>query len=316
MLAAALLLFAPLLLSALDLADSAEEAEEFRDREDNPDPTPTSDYDQIDLGGGDDVYQGTGAQEDISGQSGDDAIAARGGADILRGGTGDDVLKGESGADQLIGGNGNDVLSGDQDDDALFGELGRDTLFGGAGNDTLSGGGWSDYLEGGDGADTLSGGYGDDVLTGGKLLSRDLSFAELRDLRDTDGENIRNLTVQLEDDGVSDTLVGGHGDDVLNLGAGDFGYGGSGSDFFGVLAEANRASGGATEILDFDPDEDVIAIAIPETQTTLPSAEVNQVGKNVEVVVESEVVAILRNVNAADLTGQNAVFVGTTIDRF
>ncbi len=105
------------------------------------------------------TYTGTAGPDTISGdQSGpeDDVINGLGGADTLSGLAANDTLRGGGGAD---------TLSGDDGDDTLEGGVGNDTLDGGAGDDVLSGGDGNDTLRGGGtGLDMLSGDAGDDVI--------------------------------------------------------------------------------------------------------------------------------------------------------
>jgi Ca2+-binding RTX toxin-like protein len=105
------------------------------------------------------TYNGTSGPDTISGdQSGpdDDVINGLGGADTLSGLAANDTLRGGGGAD---------TLSGDDGDDTLEGGLGNDTLDGGAGDDSLSGGDGNDTLRGGGtGLDVLNGDAGDDAI--------------------------------------------------------------------------------------------------------------------------------------------------------
>jgi len=58
-------------------------------------------------------------------------------ANTLTGGNGDDTINGLAGNDTLSGGYGNDRLNGGDDNDTLIGGLGQDILTGGAGYDTF-----------------------------------------------------------------------------------------------------------------------------------------------------------------------------------
>ncbi|MEW8586308.1 MAG: calcium-binding protein, partial [Candidatus Thiodiazotropha sp.] len=101
----------------------------------------------------------------------------------------------------LYGGSGDDArihnsgLFGGAGEDALYGEAGHDTLDGGTGRDLLVGGLGQDHLIGGDGIDNLFG-----------------------DNRYFDEATNRYVLV---DDGESDRLEGGVGDDLYYAGAGD-----------------------------------------------------------------------------------------------
>ncbi|WP_309751012.1 Ig-like domain-containing protein [Novosphingobium sp.] len=75
--------------------------------------------------------------------------------EIVNGGNGADQLSGNSGSDRLYGGNGDDRLDGGSGWDLLVGGNGLDRLFGGSGNDVLVGGRGNDILTGGSGADVF-----------------------------------------------------------------------------------------------------------------------------------------------------------------
>ncbi|MEW8227865.1 MAG: calcium-binding protein [Candidatus Thiodiazotropha endolucinida] len=147
---------------------------------------------------------------ELDGKNRDDLIYGGGGNDTLNGNAGDDYLEGNAGIDKLDGGEGNDELYGGSGDDArihdsgLYGREGDDALYGEAGDDTLDGGAGRDLLVGGFGQDHLIGGDGFDNLYG--------------DNRYFDEATNRYVLV---DDGVSDRLEGGLGDDLYYAGAGD-----------------------------------------------------------------------------------------------
>ena len=139
-------------------------------------------FEDLILGGGDDVGTGSAAANAISGGDGNDTLSGlddhdsllgEAGSDSLDGGTGNDSLFGGADADRLIGGAGADSLfggseadslDGGADNDSLVGSSGRDTLGGSTGHDSLFGGGADDSLEGGGGADQLHGGVGNDTI--------------------------------------------------------------------------------------------------------------------------------------------------------
>ncbi|MEW8050970.1 MAG: hypothetical protein AB2792_10840 [Candidatus Thiodiazotropha sp.] len=155
------------------------------------------------------IYFGGDGDEALSGMSKSDRLYGGGGNDSLTGNTGDDYLEGNAGIDKLDGGVGNDELYGGSGDDArihdsgLYGREGDDALYGEAGHDTLDGGTGRDLLVGGLGQDHLIGGDGIDNLYG--------------DNRYFDEANNRYVLV---DDGESDRLEGGLGDDLYYAGAG------------------------------------------------------------------------------------------------
>lgn len=73
-------------------------------------------------------------------------------------GAGDDLVNGNGGANRLSGGNGNDNLYGLAGKDTLYGGGGNDKLVGGKGDDTLDGGGGADrfVFKRGDGSDIIN----------------------------------------------------------------------------------------------------------------------------------------------------------------
>jgi Ca2+-binding RTX toxin-like protein len=155
------------------------------------------------------IYFGGDDGEALSGMSKSDRLYGGGGNGSLTGNMGNDYLEGNAGNDRLDGGVGNDELLGGAGDDGgndggLFGGAGEDALYGGAGNDTLDGGTERDLLVGGFGQDHLIGGDGFDNLYG--------------DHRYFDEATNQYVLV---DDGVSDRLEGGLGDDIYYAGAGD-----------------------------------------------------------------------------------------------
>jgi Ca2+-binding RTX toxin-like protein len=124
---------------------------------------------EVVLGGGNDVYNGTGGRASGMVQGGDGLDTLMGGDlfDYLHGNQGDDSLSGASGDDWVVGGQGNDIMLGDAGVDLMLGNLGNDTMDGGIGNDTVRGGQGNDSINGGEGNDFVSGDRGDDTLAGG-----------------------------------------------------------------------------------------------------------------------------------------------------
>ncbi len=136
----------------------------------------------INLGGGNDVYDGRGGQ--ITGVVfaglGDDRFAPGQGVETLQGSEGRDVLDFRAGGglrvalDGSLAGTGaaagdtytgiEDVLGSAQGDDTLRGDDQANRLAGNGGEDRLSGAGGADVLTGGAGRDTLTGGTGADVF--------------------------------------------------------------------------------------------------------------------------------------------------------
>jgi Ca2+-binding RTX toxin-like protein len=223
---------------------------------------------------GDDILNGTDAAERIIGDGGNDTIHGAGGNDTVDAGDGADVIAGDAGDDTLRGGGGVDLFkfqAGDGKDtisDHADGEtveirgyasaqsitqVGTSVvvvlssgdqitfqnetvaaveaalvfvdappvgqiIYGTSGNDTLDGTAGDDSIYGLAGADLLSGGEGNDYLAG---------F----------GDSYSGLS----DDFIGDTLLGGAGDDSIELRYGDSVDGGTGTDilyvsFFGMAS--------------------------------------------------------------------------------
>ncbi len=82
--------------------------------------------------------------ENLIGSSFDDQLVGNTGANVLEGGAGQDGLIGQNGDDTLRGGDGHDILRGRNDNDLLYGDAGDDMLQGGEGNDLMDGGAGND----------------------------------------------------------------------------------------------------------------------------------------------------------------------------
>ncbi|WP_179381648.1 calcium-binding protein [Jannaschia marina] len=245
------------------------------------------------VGGGDDVLEGTVGADDIAGGGGDDLVLANAGDDTvlggdgddeLRGGSGDDTVEGGAGSDVVEGGSGEDLLRGDDGSDWIRGGSGDDAASGGDGNDTIRGGDDEDRLFGSDGADVLAGNAGDDLLRGGNDADELFGGAGEDDMNGEDGDDA--LSGGLGDDLIrggdgddavqggrgADTLVGNSGDDTLSGGGGDDRLiagtgtdvltGGSGADTF-IWSNVNQSaqSGARDRITDFRANEDTIDLS-------------------------------------------------------
>lgn len=143
------------------------------------------------------------------GGNGNDVVNGSGGADTLSGNNGDDTMRGGSGNDVLHGNNGDDTIDGMGDNDTLYGDNGSDTLIGGGGNDRLIGGRGDDMLTGGAGADVFDfsdldghkgGGTGNDTVTDFQLGLDSLQFASGVGIR-------RESHGDYNHDGIGDTLL-------------------------------------------------------------------------------------------------------------
>lgn len=266
---------------------------------DLPDP---ADPDLYLVGGtGPDNLGGTGGNDMISGAAGDDFLTGRAGADNLLGGDGDDYLYGGSGDDSLQGDAGNDVLHGETGNDEMAGGDGNDALFGHEGDDALVGGAGHDQLQGGNGFDSLLGGAGDDALNGG--YGRDLLAGGVgSDILDggVGSDTIWGQWPEETDIDV-DFLNGGDGDDLLMLGAGDFGSGGAGEDVFALLDIG--ANDPPMQITDFDPTQDQLIVLYDASLHPAPQLtfETDLQGSATRLLLDGVTVANLTNVTSLDL---------------
>src|SRR3954454_19430942 len=174
----------------------------------------------------------------------------------LFGEDGNDRLTGASGRDTIDGGNGDDTLIGGSSRDTLRGGAGNDQLFGNSGNDNAQGGDGNDQIDAGNGNDSASGGNGDDTFressapngsdsirgdAGNDTVDYGARTAPVNgslddqsndgDRRTNERDNVHSTIdrviggsgsdVLVGRDGLSDTLIGGPGDDVINPLRGD-----------------------------------------------------------------------------------------------
>lgn len=94
----------------------------------------------VDLGDGDDVFDGDGdLRFEVDGDRDDDTID---------GGDARDLIEGKFGNDEIDGSDGSDRLFGGVDDDIVFGKAGRDLVDGGPGTDEGDGGAGKDKCSG------------------------------------------------------------------------------------------------------------------------------------------------------------------------
>lgn len=212
--------------------------------------------------GGQDTLLGGGGNDTVSGGAGEDTILGGGGRDQLAGGGGDDSIAGGAGGDTITGGGGKDTLLGDAGNDSIAGGAGEDIAHGGSGNDILAGMGGDDQLFGDAGNDTLFGNAGDDTLNGGG--GHDQLFGGAgQNAFQIDGGGSGNLAMASADDQqLASSLQDDHGrgndkgndDDQGNNGNhGDHGDHGGGGDL--------------AQIMDFDPNNDVIDLSETGTRT-------------------------------------------------
>jgi Ca2+-binding RTX toxin-like protein len=125
---------------------------------------------------------------------------------VKKGSIGNDNMTGSANLDRLFGDFGNDTIKALAGDDFVFGGGGKDVLSGGAGDDQVSGGLSSDRIFGDDGNDFLRGGGG--------------------------------FRASETDDGASDFIDGGAGNDYVFAGRLDTALGGSGVDTYSFYSNA------------------------------------------------------------------------------
>lgn len=170
---------------------------------------------------GDDVIDGTAADNVIYARGGDDLVAGLSGADTLYGGTGDDTLDGDNGRDRLYGEAGRDKLIGGDGNDRLFGGAGRDRLIGGDGNDRLRGGTRADDF-------VFRDGFGTDRILDFDAVDNgeDIVLRQVASIRSYSDLVAHHLFENADGDAVIDD---GHGNTITlvgvaldDLGKGDF----------------------------------------------------------------------------------------------
>lgn len=153
---------------------------------------------------GDDLVRNAGVIDDVDLGDGNDQYEGRGGSveGRVEGGGGDDVLRGGGDEDLLAGGADADILRGRDGDDTLRGDGGGDVLNGGRGDDVMRGGGAADIFRfaAGDGFDVILDLAAADVIDLEALGLRSFR-ADLRDaIRETTGGALVDLS---EDYGLS-----------------------------------------------------------------------------------------------------------------
>ena len=166
----------------------------------------------MNMGGGDDIVDGSTVNEDpftINGDSGGDTLRGTAGMDTVNGGDdADPFVSGQANNDTVNGGDGNDG----------FGPF-SNRLFGGNGDDTVNGGPGNDRLEGFGGVDVLDGGTGiDRALYGGENVNdcTDPINVSLDNVQNDEGcqgeaissENVMNTVESVTGSQHSDTITG------------------------------------------------------------------------------------------------------------
>jgi Ca2+-binding RTX toxin-like protein len=131
-----------------------------------------------------------------SGGGGNDVIQAKGGNDEIYGHRGKDKIKGQAGDDALYGGKGKDTLNGNRGDDYLVGGIGNDVLTGGKGNDQFV---FRNVNESGDIIRDFV--AGDDLINLSDIFRASTASSNLMST-----EPLTNM-LQLVDDGMGNTEV-------------------------------------------------------------------------------------------------------------
>lgn len=149
----------------------------------------------------------------------------------------------------ITGSSGQDVLVGDVND--------ANTIFGGAGIDTITGGSANDSLDGGDGNDTITtNGGSDTVIAGAGADTVDASAA-----------------------GGTVSILGGDGNDVINIGAtltsGDIIDGGTGTNTFSQSTALISAFAGVTNFSTLQLDASMTQDVTKFTGTTFTEVDLN-----------------------------------------
>jgi len=174
----------------------------------------------------------------------------------------------------------------------------RDMLINaGDGDDVVTSGDGDDTIIGGLGADTITGGLGNDEILGGY-----------------GNDEINTLDLGVPDG--SDIVEGGEGNDLLIGDDGDALSGGAGVDTFEI--DMSDPIGEAVRIGDFDPGNETlsgtVALASGVTPNVTFAAAVDGSGTDLGayVLVEGRVVALLIDVDPADLDATNVSFTNST----
>ncbi|MEO0533887.1 MAG: cadherin-like domain-containing protein [Cyanobacteria bacterium P01_A01_bin.123] len=182
----------------------------------------------------------------------------------------------------IFGTDSDDILTGTTDPDFISGGDGNDIIDGNFGSDVIDGGAGDDDLLGAPGNDVLTGGAGNDILTGGN-----------------GSDTLNGTSSEAAGAGEVDVLTGNGGGDTFILGDADQAYyqAGGNSDF--------------VRITDFNPLQDVIQLkGIPSDYTLV------QVGNDVELYLNTELIALLENQDVANLDLDTTAFsyVGSGVD--
>lgn len=261
---------------------------------------------------------------EINGAEDNDYLAGSSNNDVINGQDGDDIIIGKKGLDAIDGGESNDFLFGGEDNDYLFGKTGNDNLDGGKDDDFLNGGVGEDLLQGGKGSDFLVGGNGQDTILGGKDNDVLAGGAGNDVVRDVQGNNFfygnqgddllfagkGNDALygdagsdRLFANGGNDQLLGGDGNDSFSGGKGnDTLTGGEGDDRFALSLQ------GTDIISDFTQGEDLLELPKEISFTDLEITQGQQENAaHTLIAFNSQTIAVLNNINYADISQSNVV---------
>ncbi|MBW4641512.1 MAG: VCBS repeat-containing protein [Goleter apudmare HA4340-LM2] len=268
----------------------------------------------VDMGGGNDLFNGGVGNDNVSGQNGDD---------ILNGGDGNDILNGNNDNDTLDGGAGNlDRILGGDGDDRITDPDGVNEARGGAGNDEInvtfvkSWDNDADSTNAPRSDNRITGGFGNDVINVTMNNSNffiNLKADEATTNQPQDGNDVVTLLGSyassvvdmgggndlfnggVGNDNVSgqngdDILNGGDGNDILNGGdGGDLLTGGLGSDTFRYNALTNSLLSNFDRITDLHISNDVI-----DGPNTVSAANLAELGA-VTALTQADISAVLTN---------------------
>ena len=228
-----------------------------------------------------DVIEGTNDADTIDATAGDDAILSYGGNDSVDAGEGDDQVWTGYGNDTVVADAGDDEIYLGFDDDTygaldLGADEGNDTIDGGSGNDTIITNSGEHSITGGDGADSITDNGGTVHIDGGAdndvILSSDDSTPE-----------------------AQDTLLGGDGNDTIHAGGNDLVDGGDGEDLIVI-------SNSVSDAVDITySSSDSITLSVPADYSGDEEPELVQDGDDVHVVLNGEVLAVLRDTEVKDV---------------
>ena len=172
-----------------------------------------------------------------------------------------ELITGTDEGETINGTDDGDLINGFNGDDQISGLNGEDFIWGGRGNDVIEGNDHDDEVFGGPGDDNVSGNAGHDRVFGGT------------------GDD------QLFGNTGNDLLRGGIGNDILT--------GGERIDYF-VLAPGE----GTDTITDFEVNVDQLLL---ENGLVVEALSISQSGDNTLIEFNGETLAILNNVNSADI---------------